>query len=167
MLCIFTFLSFVFSCAHPLFRHESRLHHSFFLFYFVFHLYLIIWFFLLLIFIFPLNMFLTTPKFLNYIRSTHLCTVATSPLALNVRFIMNGMCPKNSTQIYVAGASNNRVIVVCAVPYQSNSGPLHTAYKGPLMIYKKYFDVMLHLGDEWPSKLNILIADTILAEPDP
>jgi len=26
---------------------------------------------------------------------------------------------------------------------------------------------MLHLGDEWPSKQNILIADTILAEPGP
>jgi len=26
---------------------------------------------------------------------------------------------------------------------------------------------MLHLEDEWPSKQNILIADTILAEPGP
>jgi len=38
----------------------------------------------------------------------------------------------------------------------------------PLMvIYKKVFDVMLHLADEWPSIQNILIADTILAESDP
>jgi len=29
------------------------------------------------------------------------------------------------------------------------------------------FDVMLHLGTEWPSNQNILIADTILAEPGP
>jgi len=26
---------------------------------------------------------------------------------------------------------------------------------------------MLHLEAEWPSRQNILIADTILAEPDP
>jgi len=26
---------------------------------------------------------------------------------------------------------------------------------------------MLHLGAEWPSKQNILIADTIFAEPGP
>jgi len=36
---------------------------------------------------------------------------------------------------------------------------------GPLMvIYKKSY-VMLHLEAEWPSKQNILIADTVLAEP--
>ena len=35
----------------------------------------------------------------------------------------------------------------------------------PLMlIYKKVFDVMLHLEGEWPSKQNTLIADIILAE---
>jgi len=33
-----------------------------------------------------------------------------------------------------------------------------------MMIYKKSY-VMLHLKAEWPSKQNILIADTILAEP--
>jgi len=37
----------------------------------------------------------------------------------------------------------------------------------PLMvIYKKSY-VMLHLEAEWTSKQNILIADTILAEPGP
>jgi len=36
-----------------------------------------------------------------------------------------------------------------------------------MVIYKKVFDVMLHLEAEWPSKQNILIADTILAEPGP
>jgi len=29
---------------------------------------------------------------------------------------------------------------------------------------KEVFDVMLHLEAEWPSKQNVLIADTILAE---
>jgi len=32
---------------------------------------------------------------------------------------------------------------------------------------KKGFGVMSHLDAEWPSKQNILIADTILAEPGP
>jgi len=32
---------------------------------------------------------------------------------------------------------------------------------------KNVFDVMLHLEAEWSSKQNILIADTILAEPGP
>jgi len=37
-----------------------------------------------------------------------------------------------------------------------------------MVIYKNsVFDVMLHLETEWPSKQNILIADTILAEPGP
>jgi len=36
-----------------------------------------------------------------------------------------------------------------------------------MVIYLKKFDVMLHLEAEWPSKHNILIADTILAEPGP
>jgi len=40
--------------------------------------------------------------------------------------------------------------------------------EAPLMvIYKKVFDVMLHLGAEWPSKQNTLIADTILTESGP
>jgi len=30
-----------------------------------------------------------------------------------------------------------------------------------MVIYKKDFDVMLHLEAEWPSKQNILIADTL------
>jgi len=34
-------------------------------------------------------------------------------------------------------------------------------------LQKNVFDVMLHLEAEWPSKQNILIADTILAEPGP
>ena len=34
-------------------------------------------------------------------------------------------------------------------------------------LYKKGFDIMLHLEAEWPSNQNILIADTILAEPRP
>jgi len=34
-------------------------------------------------------------------------------IALNVWFIMNGMCVKNNTQIYVAWTSNNRVIAAC------------------------------------------------------
>jgi len=33
-----------------------------------------------------------------------------------------------------------------------------------MVIYKK---VTLHFGAEWPSKQNIVIADTILAEPGP
>jgi len=32
---------------------------------------------------------------------------------------------------------------------------------------KNVFDIMLHLEAEWPSKQNILVADTILAEPGP
>ena len=45
--------------------------------------------------------------------------------------------------------------------------PPQNAYKGPLMvIYKKSY-VILHLEGEWPWKQNILIADTILAEPGP
>jgi len=36
-----------------------------------------------------------------------------------------------------------------------------------MVIYKKVFNVVLHLEAEWPSKQNILIADTILAEPGP
>jgi len=36
-----------------------------------------------------------------------------------------------------------------------------------MVIYKNVFDVMLHLQVEWPSKQNILIADTMLAEPGP
>jgi len=54
------------------------------------------------------------------------------------------------------------------VPYQPNSAPPNP-YKGPpMVIYEKnVFDVILHLETEWPSKQNILIADTILAGPDP
>jgi len=33
-----------------------------------------------------------------------------------------------------------------------------------MVIYKKGFNVMLHLETEWPSKQNILIAETFLAE---
>jgi len=36
-----------------------------------------------------------------------------------------------------------------------------------MVIYKKKFDAMLYLKAEWTSKQNILIADTILAEPGP
>jgi len=35
-----------------------------------------------------------------------------------------------------------------------------------MVIYKNSY-VMLHLEAEWPSRQNILIVDTILAEPDP
>jgi len=35
------------------------------------------------------------------------------------------------------------------------------------VIYKKLFDVMLHLEAEWPSKQNNLISNTILAEYGP
>jgi len=35
-----------------------------------------------------------------------------------------------------------------------------------MVIHKKNY-VMLHLEAEWTSKQNILIADTILAEPGP
>ena len=53
---------------------------------------------------------------------------------------------------------------------QCRSSPSLAAPKmltgAPLMvIYKNVFDVMLHLEVEWPSKQNILIPDTILAEP--
>jgi len=34
-----------------------------------------------------------------------------------------------------------------------------------MVIYKK--KIMLHFVAEWPSKQNVLIADTILAEPGP
>jgi len=44
--------------------------------------------------------------------------------------------------------------------------PTKNAYKGPLMVIHKIF-VMLHFEAEWTSKQNILIADTILAEPGP
>jgi len=37
----------------------------------------------------------------------------------------------------------------------------------PLMVFYKKSYVMLHLQPEWPSKKNILVADTILAEPGP
>jgi len=33
-----------------------------------------------------------------------------------------------------------------------------------MLIYKKSY-VMLHLEAEWPSKQNLLIADTVLAKP--
>jgi len=37
-----------------------------------------------------------------------------------------------------------------------------------MVIYmKKNFDVMLHLEAEWPSKQNVIIADTTVAEPGP
>jgi len=36
-----------------------------------------------------------------------------------------------------------------------------------MVIYKNVFDVMLHLEAEWPSKQNILTADTILAKSGP
>jgi len=36
-----------------------------------------------------------------------------------------------------------------------------------MVIHKKNSFVMLHLEGEWLSRQNILIADTILAEPDP
>ena len=62
-----------------------------------------------------------------------------------------------------------KLLVVDAVPYQPNSGPPKMlSGPSPMLIYKKkVFDVMLHLEAEWPSKQNILIADTILAEPGP
>jgi len=43
------------------------------------------------------------------------------------------------------------------------------ADKEPLMVIyiKSQKNVMLHLEDVWPSKQNILIADTIFAEPGP
>jgi len=42
--------------------------------------------------------------------------------------------------------------------------PPQNAYRGPLMVICKKTYVMLHLEAEWPSKQNILIAETILAE---
>jgi len=41
--------------------------------------------------------------------------------------------------------------------------PSRNAYRGPPN-GDLVFDVMLHLEAEWPSKQNILIADTILTE---
>jgi len=38
---------------------------------------------------------------------------------------------------------------------------------GALMVIYKKSNVVLHLKAKWPSKQNILIADTILAETDP
>jgi len=52
------------------------------------------------------------------------------------------------------------------VPYQPDFGPpkhLQGPPNGNLQ--KKFFDVKLYLETEWSSKENILIADTILAEP--
>ena len=52
------------------------------------------------------------------------------------------------------------------VPYQPNSGTLPKCLQvPPVVIYKKKsFDVMLHLGVEWPSKQNIQITDATVAE---
>jgi len=36
-----------------------------------------------------------------------------------------------------------------------------------MVIYKKVFDVMLHLEAEWPSKQNTFITDTISTESAP
>jgi len=41
------------------------------------------------------------------------------------------------------------------------------ACRGPLIVICKKRYVMLHLEAEWPSKQNILIAETILAEQGP
>jgi len=43
--------------------------------------------------------------------------------------------------------------------------PPRNAYRGPPMAFYKKSYVLLHLEAEWPSKHNILIADTLLAEP--
>ena len=47
--------------------------------------------------------------------------------------------------------------------------PPQNADRGPLMVIyiKSQKNVMLRLEAVWPSKQNILIADTIFAEPDP
>jgi len=52
--------------------------------------------------------------------------------------------------------------------YKNVSALTEMLIGAPLMaIYKNVFDVMLHLEAEWISKQNILIADTIWAEPGP
>ena len=53
------------------------------------------------------------------------------------------------------------------MPYQPNSAPPKNASKGPPNGEFKKSCVMLHFEAEWTSKENILIADTILAEPGP
>ena len=54
-----------------------------------------------------------------------------------------------------------------AVPYQPNFAPPHKMLTDTLMVICEKTYVMLHLEAEWPSKQNILIPDTILAEPGP
>jgi len=46
-------------------------------------------------------------------------------------------------------------------------GSPQNAYRGPLMVVYKKVNVMLHLEVQWTSKQNIVIAETILAEPGP
>jgi len=47
------------------------------------------------------------------------------------------------------------------VPYQPNSRPPKMLTEAPLMvIYKKMFDIMLHLEAEWSSKQNTILAES-------
>ena len=56
---------------------------------------------------------------------------------------------------------------VWSVPYQPNFVQPQMLPRVPKWWFIKKSYVMLHLEAEWPSKQNILIADTILAEPGP
>jgi len=59
-----------------------------------------------------------------------LFTVATSPLALSVRFTTNGMCVKNNTHIYTWREQAIRMIVACsqceALPASRSGFPIAT-----------------------------------------
>jgi len=68
----------------------------------------------------------------------------------------------NITKFTFIHLQNNSQTKTMLCLFQPNSAPQNNPYRGPLMvIYKKDFDVMLHLEAEWPSKQNILIADTL------
>jgi len=41
------------------------------------------------------------------------CYNLSAGVAMNVQFTMDGMCANNSTSVYVAQISNNRVTVAC------------------------------------------------------
>jgi len=70
-------------------------------------------------------------------------------------------------QVWLQSPLMRAVGTIGAVPYQPNSGPPKDIYKVPLMvIYEKTFSTLCYISR--PNGLqNILIADTILAEPDP
>jgi len=65
--------------------------------------------------------------------------------------------PLKSTTVHTHSISQCRNSPTPSPPKCLQGHPL-------MMIYKKMFDIMLYLEAKWPSKQNILIEDTILAE---